>query len=276
MRNDTRAASPAISTVIITSALVVLVLVTVVYANNFLDVRMAENEFSTNKQFMLTTGLQIDDIAWTIGRTQTIRYSSSYGHIAFKNAILTYSCQVSADGVHWEDIFTYSTGAVMFNIPVTQYSLGNNYFERVGSQNNKVCQEGPSAPVAQVYVIEKMPMDDGSYIRTVAVPSIRMLHSAIESQGQIQEYAKFYLPLLSNGTNPMLSQSITLTGKNVVHYIRSDVQYVRFEISFPNADQGFDSDFFNFDSTSMTIPLNPNSVVEFYIGDVTVSLGLHA
>ena len=46
-----------------TAAVVVMILVAMTYANTFLDTRMAENEFSTNKQFMLTTGLQIDDIA---------------------------------------------------------------------------------------------------------------------------------------------------------------------------------------------------------------------
>jgi hypothetical protein len=34
-----------------------MILVAMGFANNFLDARMAENEFSTNKQFMLTTGL---------------------------------------------------------------------------------------------------------------------------------------------------------------------------------------------------------------------------
>ena len=36
-----------------TAAVVVMILVAMTYANTFLDTRMAENEFSTNKQFML-------------------------------------------------------------------------------------------------------------------------------------------------------------------------------------------------------------------------------
>ena len=47
------------------AAVMVMVLVAVSYANNILDTRLAENEFNSNKQFMLTTGLQIDDVAWT-------------------------------------------------------------------------------------------------------------------------------------------------------------------------------------------------------------------
>ena len=62
-----------------TSAIIVMVLVTMSYAQNYLSSSMAKNEFNTNKQFMLTTGLQIDDVAWMMGRTQTIPYSSTYG-----------------------------------------------------------------------------------------------------------------------------------------------------------------------------------------------------
>jgi hypothetical protein len=42
-------------------------MVTTVFANNFLNVQLAENEYSASKQFMLTTGLQVDDVAWTMG-----------------------------------------------------------------------------------------------------------------------------------------------------------------------------------------------------------------
>ena len=55
---------------------------------------MAENEFSTNKQFMQTTGQQIDDIAWTIGRTQTVSFSSKYGNVKFQEVALNYTFRI--------------------------------------------------------------------------------------------------------------------------------------------------------------------------------------
>jgi polysaccharide deacetylase 2 family uncharacterized protein YibQ len=67
-----------------TSSVVVLLLVSIVFANNFLGARMAENEYSAIKQFMQTIGLQVDDVAWTIGRTQTMRYASKYGAVNFE------------------------------------------------------------------------------------------------------------------------------------------------------------------------------------------------
>jgi len=79
IRRNKRGASAAISSVILTAGTIVLVLVAMGFANTFLDARLAENEFATNKQFLLTTALQIDDIAWTVGRTQTVRFTSKFG-----------------------------------------------------------------------------------------------------------------------------------------------------------------------------------------------------
>ena len=55
---------------------------------------MASNEFNTNQQFMRTTGLQIDDIAWMQGRTQTVTYSSKFGSLNFNGSALDYTFQV--------------------------------------------------------------------------------------------------------------------------------------------------------------------------------------
>jgi hypothetical protein len=275
LRKDRRAVSPAISTVILTSAVVVMILVAMTFANTFLDTRMAENEFSANKQFMLTTGLQIDDIAWTIGRTQTVRYSSDYGNIQFQSPALNYSFEVnSVSG--WNVVCYNVTGMILFNIPVSIYSVSNNYFERISpSSNGSFLQQGPSAPVTHVYCIEKLPMSDGNYTRIVVVPTIRMLNSTIVGPEQgSTNYFKFYLPALVAGPNPHLSQSVTMTGDDITKFTESGVNQVRINVTFPNAGSlGFDSGFFHFDHVSETVTLPAGSVAEFYIGKVVVSLG---
>ena len=79
-----------------TGAIIVLVLVAMSYAQNYLSYSMAQNDFSTNKQFMLTTGLQIDDVAWMMGRTQTITYTSTYGSLAVLSAqALNYTMEIN-------------------------------------------------------------------------------------------------------------------------------------------------------------------------------------
>ncbi len=256
-----------------------MVLVAMMFTNNFLNARLAENEFSTNKQFMLTTALQIDDIAWTMGRTQTIRYSSRFGQVAFQDAALTYSFEVLPVGSsEWQEIFTLETGIILFNMPTREYTLGSDYFERIfPSSYDQFLQEAASAPVSHVYIVEKLPMSAGNYTRVVVAPTVRMLNTTIGAQN----YAKFFLPRLEGGANPMLSQSITLIGNNVTQHGYPDVSKVRFSVSFPNSVEGFDSDFFRFYSDTITLdsnsdpPFTPGSVVEFYVGEVTVSLGLH-
>jgi hypothetical protein len=260
-----------------------MILVAVSYANNFLTTRMAANEFSANKQFMRTTGLQIDDIAWTVGRTQTVRYSSQYGSVKFESLALNYTFEVNS-GLGWKVVFSNTTGMILFNMPVSMYSLGNHYFQRISSNNGSFLQTGPTAPVADVYSIEKLPMNEGNYTRIVAVPSIRMLNSTISGLQTTTNYYKFYLPTLVPAfSNPHLSQSVTLTGTDIVKQIKSGVNQVRINVTFPNgaplSTTGFDSDFFKFDNTvdfyhaSQTVTLQSNSVVEFYVGKITVGLG---
>jgi hypothetical protein len=275
LRKDKRAVAPAVSTVIVTAAVVVMILVAMGFANTFLDARMAENEFSTNKQFMLTTGLQIDDIAWTIGRTQTVRYSSKFGNMKFQSPAVNYTFEIDA-GSGFVPLFSNATGMILFNIPVSTYSVSNNYFERVlPSSNGSFLQTGPSAPVSQVFCVEKLPMKEGNYTRVVVVPSVRMLTSTMSDVHgpSSTNYYKFYLPTLGAGNHLYLSQSITLTGNDITKIARSGVDKVRITVTFPNADLGFDNAFFNFDHLSETITLSPDSVVEFYVGKVVVTLG---
>jgi hypothetical protein len=232
---------------------------------------MAENEFATVEQFMQTVGLQVDDVAWTIGRTQTVRYTSKFGQVNFESLALNYS-------VYANDICltSYTTGVLLFNMPVSQYSIGNNHYERIfPSSDGSFLQVGTSAPVSHVYVIEKLPMNDGNFIRVVVAPSIRMLNSTISTGGQTKNYFKFYLPILSPGPHPCHSQSVTLEGKTVSAKTENAVNNITVQVSFPKASLGFGQDFFNFESDEETLNVPDGSVIEFYTGEVILSLGLH-
>ena len=270
LKRSRKAVSPAISTVILTSAIVVLLLVTIVFANNFLTSRMTENEFSAMKQFMQTVGLQVDDVAWIPGRTQTIRYASRFGQVNFVEKTLVYSVYVNT-GTGYVLLGNYTTGVLLFNMPISSYSVGNNYHERIFPASGSFLSNGTSAPTSYVFVVEKLPMYDGDYIRVVVVPCIRVLNATIGGT----RYYKFYLPILeSSGKHPRHSQSVTLAGKSVSVNTKSG-SAVKISVSFPNATQGFNADFFNFEGTEEVVNLSPGSVVEFYSGEVSVSLGVH-
>lgn len=271
LRRNGKAVSPAISTVVITGSIIVLLLVTVAFEGNLLNARVAEYEFSAMKQFMQTIGLQVDDVAWTVGRTQTISYASRFGNVNFEPLAVNYTIYVN------ENVYfvSYAVGIVLFDMPVSMYSLGNNYYENIFPSSSSFLQIGASAPVCMIYAVEKMPMYDGGFIRVVDVPIIRMLNSTIFSGGETLNYFKFYLPVLTSGIHPRHSQSVTLIGQNVSVSTQGDVNTIRISVSFPKASLGFDAMFFNFEAQTVEVNVPSGSIVEFYAGEVAVSLGLY-
>jgi hypothetical protein len=54
-----------------------------------------------------------------------------------------------------------------------------------------------------------------------------------------------------------------------------NVDEIRINVTFPNAALGFNSEFFNFGTETKTFDVPSNSVVEVYLGEVLVHLGLH-
>jgi len=289
MRKDNRAISPAISTVIMTAAIVVLVLVAVTYADGSLTNQIAGDEFSANKQFMQSTGLQIDNVAWTIGRTETVDYTASYGQVTFVPKVIEFTIQISSNGISWQTLYSSTTGMILFNMPVNDYSLGNNYFSRIiPSDSGSFLQWNASAPVCQVFATQIAPMQvhlpisqpmlNGSYARIVAVPTVRVMNSTLTTGAhtEVSDY-EFYLPSLISESSPYLSQSVTLTGNSLTNFnlTPSSNTIVRITTTFlDTSPTGFNSAFFNFDSTSETVTVPSGASVEFYIGTVEVSIGM--
>lgn len=265
-----RAVSPAVSSVIITGVMVTLVTVALAFASNFLLVRLAESEFNSGRQTMQTLGLQIDDVAWIVGRTETVRYSSKYGGVSLWQA-LNYTIYVNTTTQSNLRFYTGLTSIISFDMPVSQYSLGGDYFELIyPSSDGSFLFNETSAPVARTFVVEKLPMSDGSFIRVVAAPTIRALSLSIGDT----PYVRAYLPILSRGETPGNSQSITLTGESTSTKSIDGVTGITIEVSFPIT--GFDGSFFNFPQTVESIQLSGETVLEVYVGEVDVALGAHA
>lgn len=279
-RLSKRGMSPVISSVIMTGAMVAILSVALVFANNLLWSKVAEGDFDSSRQLMQTVGLQIDDVAWTIGRTETIRYASQYGGIEFEPSVLTYNVTVVTSTATSE--FLNTTGALMFNLPTSRYSISDDYWERIfPDPDESLTLTGTSAPVARVFAVERTPMPDGKYIRVVAAPSIRVLFSSINSSDNTY-YVRMYLPVLSAGESPRLSQSITLTGESVKAHTLNNVQSISVAVDFPKGtSDDFDSAFFNFPSDSEVFDFSGfysagynNVVLELYVSEVSVGFGV--
>lgn len=278
-RSNKCGVSPVISTVVITGAMIAIVSVALVFANNFLWSQVAEGEFNASKQLMHTAGLQIDDVAWTVGRTETIRYASQYGDACLEPSVLNYVVSVETnEGTHE---FSNETAILLFKLPTSKYTVANNYWERISpSEDESLALLGTSAPVARVFAVEKLPMYDGDYIRVVVAPAIRVLFSSINASTSTY-YVKMYLPVLKAGEAPRLSQSITLTGRSVEARTLNNVTSIDVSVSFPRADspENFDSAFFNFPSESeeISVPSSgyDNIVFELYLSEVSVEFGIN-
>jgi hypothetical protein len=229
---------------------------------------------------MQSVGLQIDDVAWTAGRTETITYATQYGDVELETGVITYNVSVVADSVRHD--FINTTGALMFNMPTYQYSISDDYWTQLypnPAYDTYLTLTGTSAPIARVFEVEQVPMLDGDYIRVVAAPSIRVLYSSINSSTNTR-YVRMYLPVLSAGESPRLYQSITLTGKSVKANTLNHIDTIRITVEFPVS--GFDSDFFNFPENEWSFDFSSyygaggydNVVLELYLSEVSVGFGI--
>jgi len=261
--------------IIMTAVLVVLVIVAANFANSELTLQTAKGEFSSSENFMQSTGTQIDNVAWTIGRTETVDYTAKYGQVAFAPSVLTYTFKIFNNGV-LSKTYTFTTGMILYNMPAGTYSVGNNYFSRVVPvDNGSFLQWGVSAAIYQEFVEENV-STFGGYARIVTVPTVRVLNSTINGEN----YYEFYLPSLINGTRPYYSQALTLTGTGLNMETATggvtEVQITATAITHPTPI-GFNTlnnSFFNFDQTTETVSIPSGALVEIYNGNVAVAIGL--
>ena len=255
----------------------VILSVALVFANNIMWSRVVEGEFNSSKQMMQTAGLQIDDVAWTSGRTETVNYASQYGSIALEPSVITYNVSVVTSAGTTD--FVNTTGALIFNMPTSRYSIADDYWARIyPDPDESLTLTGTSAPVARVFAIERTPMPDGKYIRIVTAPSIRVLNSSIITSSSSTFYIRMYLPVLSAGESPGLSQSVTFAGESVEAHTIGDVLSVNVSVDFPrSALEDFDSAFFNFPEATQNISVPSgfdNVVFELYLSEVSVGFGV--
>lgn len=285
-RSGNLAISPAISSVIMTGAMIAILSVALGFANDFLWTRVAESDYASSKQLMKSVGLQIDDVAWTAGRTETITYATQYGDVELEPDVLTYTVSVETETNEDPIVFSSDTGALMFNMPTYEYSISDDYWVQLYPDPNhdtSLTLTGTSAPIARVFEVEQVPMNDGDYIRVVTAPAIRVLYSSIESSTKTR-YVRMYLPVLTAGESPRLYQSITLIGESVTAKTLNQVTGITVTVGFPKTDAGFDNEnFFNFPnypvvSQEIDVPIMPdeydNVVLELYLSEVSVGFGV--
>lgn len=276
--------SPTISTVILTGTIIALLSVAIVFVNNRLWASVAESDFNSAKQYMQTIGLQIDDVAWTVGRKETVRYSSSYGYVSIEQNTLNYTIYIKKQGSSVYQYFaSYNISTLMFNIPISKYSITDGYYKQIFPQaSSNLMFSGTSAPVARVFAVEKLtpPMADGSFARVVVAPTVRVVASTVNSSSSKVYYLKLYLPRLVKGSIQGSAQSVTMTGTFIETRTANQITSIKVTVGFPRAVQGFDNSFFNFPSSlSQTVDIlggYSDAILELYAGTVETVLGVQS
>jgi hypothetical protein len=120
-RKSERAASPAISMVIITAVTVVLVLVAGTYANQVLQRQQAAAEFDTVQNSILAFDDAVRDIAWDRAASRSVRFTTDYGFMRLFSS--TKSFEITTSGF----TKTITTGVVKYLMSSNYLSLGDEY-----------------------------------------------------------------------------------------------------------------------------------------------------
>jgi hypothetical protein len=110
--------------VIITAVTVMLVVVSSVFALQALERQQAASEFDTVERSVLAFDDGLRDIAWDIGGSRSVRFTTQYGNMRLISSSKEFS--ITIPGV--VDPYEFNTSVIEYLLPSTYFSIGNNYY----------------------------------------------------------------------------------------------------------------------------------------------------
>jgi len=150
IRHNRRAASPAVSMVIITAATVVLVLVSGTYAFQVLERQQAASEFDTIQKSMLAFDDAVRDIAWDRGGSRSIRFTVRYGLMRLHPENKTISVGVDGTNLNYQ----YKSAVVKYYMADSYSSLGSEYASYILGDSKTVVSSITDS-IGQVFVAQE-------------------------------------------------------------------------------------------------------------------------
>ena len=124
LRKNKKAASPAISMVIITAITVVLVLVTGNYAYQVLERQQGASEFETVKKSVLVFDDAVRNVAWDLGGSRSARFTVNYGQLRLVPAGMLVVNASVGDNCISENVSTFF---IRYSISNRYVNLGHGY-----------------------------------------------------------------------------------------------------------------------------------------------------
>jgi hypothetical protein len=135
-RKDTKAASPAISMVVIVAATVVLVMISGSVAIQILERQKTSAEFDVVAKSFLTLDDALKDVAWDRGGSRSVRFTTNYGAVALlaENKSLNIRVNEYPDA----EFPNLLTGVVKYSVSTSYITYGNGYNEFMTGSNTSV------------------------------------------------------------------------------------------------------------------------------------------
>jgi hypothetical protein len=255
-----------ISTILLMAVTLLTVNLALNWVNATLTRKNGEADFESAKIFMKTIGLQVDDVAWTQGRVDTVRFASEFGLLQYLPDALQYTLTYknSVDAIVGTS--TFSSSIFMFNMPTIKYSLSEGYYELLlPSTESALVDSGVSAPVMKVFVRQLYEAGDSDFLRVAAVPMIRMREHTITVGTSTKSFVSLYIPKL-DGKATASKSMIVLSGKEIKPETFLNVKKITVTVTC--LDPNYSSNFYNFQSTSQDITLTNVSTVQAFEGVV--------
>jgi len=205
IKRNKKAASPAISMVIITAATVVLVMVSSGFALQALERQQASAEFDTVQKSVLAFDDAVRDIAWDVGGSRSVRFTTNYGNMRLIATDKTF--QISGPMLS----YSFNTSVIQYQMSSGYISLGNGYSSYVlGDEGNLVSSLTDS--FAQVLVSQEK-----SFASVALNYRVRVSREgpSIIVNGQSITYVDILVIRLNSTSVAIGSGNFDLTAKNV-------------------------------------------------------------
>jgi hypothetical protein len=144
-----KAVSPAISTVIITGTIVVLVLVAYTYVFQALERQSGNSEFEIAKKGILAFDDAVENVAWKPLSSRSTRFVANYGAVELVPNALNFNVTAYAGGNSCS--FSNLTGVVKYFTGTEYVTYGNNFKEYILGNESTVVS-GSTGKLGQVVV----------------------------------------------------------------------------------------------------------------------------
>jgi len=205
---DKKAASPAISMVIITAATVVLVLIAGSFATIVLDRQQAETEFNAVQKSILALDDAIKDVAWKNGASRSVRFTTR------KGSFLGFSSTRSVE-INFNEDSLYS-----FDTSVIKYAMSDSYIALAREESYIIGDADPavssiSDSVAQVLLAHESGYAIISLGYRIRISNEGIANVIIDGTTTAVNYVNIYITELSSPDFSISNGPFDLIARNI-------------------------------------------------------------